>query len=196
MADPVFPTAYQVEVRGTLYGQLVENVWHVQGPDPFDPTVAELIASEFQTDYVGIMADLSQDYSIHEIFVKNFGGVASGEFTLAITPSQVGGAANPGLPGSVAFCVSLRTALAGRTTRGRKFIAGLDETTVTGNTLDAAVADGIVGAINGLKNGLITLGNPLSIFSKTAVTLVPVTAATKVDNFVDSQNRRLTGRGR
>lgn len=196
MPTPVFPTCYEVEVRGLLYGQLIENVWHVQGPDPFDAAVAEAIAAEFQTDYVGIMADLTQDYSINEIFVHNFAGSASGEFTLAITPGQTGGAATPGLPGNVCFCVSLRTALSGRTTRGRKYIAGLTEVSVVGNTLDSDVAAGIVNGVQSLKNGLITLGNPLQVFSKTANTLVPVIAATKVDNFVDSQRRRLTGRGR
>ena len=196
MPTPVFPTAYQVECRGALFGQQIENVWHCQGPDPFDAGAASNIASIFQTAYGALGNAISQDYTLAEVFVHNLAGVASGEFTLAIIPPQAGNLPNPSLPGNVAFCVSLRTALAGRTTRGRKFFAGMDETLVTGNVLDSDAIGTLVSETNALINALIDNNTPLSIFSKTALTLVPVTTATAVDNVVDSQRRRLTGRGR
>jgi len=196
MPTPVYPTAYQVEVRGQLHGQLVENVWHVQGPDPFDATVAADIAATFQTGYVSLMAPLSADYTISEVFVHNLAGTASGEFTLGISPPQEGGEANPALPGNVAFCISLRTALAGRRFRGRKYITAIPETAVTGNTLDSThVADILSGAAT-LMADLTANGTPMSVFSRTGLTLVGVTAIVAVDNTVDSQRRRLTGRGR
>lgn len=196
MADPVFPTAYQVNVIGHLHAQLVENVWHVQGPDPFDATVAADIAATFQTGYTTLLAALSQDYTVEQIVVKNFGGEASGEFTLAIVPPAEGGEGNPALPGNVAFCVSLRSALTGRRFRGRKYIAAIPETAVTGNTIDSTHRSDIVAAIADLRDLLETNLTPMSVFSKTGVTLVPVTAVVSVDNIVDSQRRRLTGRGR
>lgn len=196
MPTPVFPTAYQVEVRGSLFGQLVENVWHVQGPDPFDATVAADVASTFQADYVGIMGALSQDYSISQIFVHNLAGTASGEFTLTISPPQTGGSTNPALPGNVAFCISLRTALAGRSTRGRKYFAGISEVSVTGNVLDQGDIDAILAGVATLRDDLETNLTPMSIFSPTNLTLVPVVSVVSVDNIVDSQRRRLTGRGR
>lgn len=196
MPSPVFPTAYQVEVRGMLFGQLVENVWHVQGPNPFDAAVAETVASIFQTGYVGIQAALSQDYSISEVFVHNLAGGASGEFTLAIVPAQNSGIVQDSMPGNVSFCVSLRSALSGRRFRGRKYFAGLGEGDVVGNEWNSDRRDTILTGVADLMSALTANTTPLSVFSPTGLTLVPIVAATAVDLVVDSQRRRLTGRGR
>lgn len=196
MPTPVFPNAYQVETRGTLFGQLIENVYHVQGPDPFDTTAAGTIADIFSTFLGALTVGLSQDISFGEVFIHNLAGAASGNFTLPITPAQAGQLVQDSEPGSVAFCVSLRTALAGRTTRGRKYYSGLAVGDVTGNMFDATRAGVLVAAVNSLISDLNGNLTPLSIFSRTALTLVPVTAATQVDLAVDSQRRRLAGRGR
>lgn len=196
MPTPVFPTAYKVAVKGLYFGQLVENVWYVQGPDPFDSSVANTVAGIFQTEYANIQAALSQDYSITEIEVTNLAGTASGSYILAITPPQPGTRVQDGMPGNVAFCVSLKTALSGRRFRGRKYFCGLGEADVTENAFDATQAGVILTGVTGLINALNISGNPLSVFSPTGLTLVPVTSASAVDFFVDSQRRRLTGRGR
>lgn len=196
MPSPIFPTAYQVETRGTLFGQLIENVWHVIGPDPFDPTVAADVAATFQTGYANIYASLSQDIDLREIFVHNLNGAVSGEATLAITPPAAGGIVEDGEPGNVAICISLRTALAGRSTRGRKYFSGLPVGDVTGNTVNTITVGAILVAINDLIAALLTNGTPMAIFSPTRLLLTQVSAATAVDFSVDSQRRRLTGRGR
>lgn len=196
MAPVFFPTAYQVEMRGSYFGQLVENVFHCIGPDPFDPGPASGIAGAFQVFAGELLTDLSQDYTVNEIHVHNLAGVDSGEFTLGISPPQAGGEANPGLPGNVSFCISLRTALAGRSTRGRKYIVGLPETAVTGNTYDADHIAAHLVAFANLLDALSFVGAPLAVFSKTIPALTTVVTAVAVDNVVDSQRRRLTGRGR
>jgi hypothetical protein len=195
MPTPVFPSAYQVEVRGLLFNQLVENVWYVQGPDPFDAAVASSVADVFETSYGTILGSLSQDLSVNEIFVHNLGGTASGEFTLSITPAMTGGLVQDSEPGNVSFCISLRTALAGRRFRGRKYFSGLAVGDRTGNTFDSARADALISAIDTLITNLNSNTTPLSIFSPTGLTLVPVTAARRADLYLDSQRRRLTGRG-
>lgn len=195
MPTPVFPTAYVVEVRGMLFGQLMENVWHVTGPDPFDATVAADIAATFQTGYTGILAALSRDLFIREVFVHNLAGTASGEFTLAISPAAQGEIVQDSEPGNVSICVSLRTALAGRSTRGRKYFSGLGKGDVIGNQWDGGRAATLLDAVEALRDNLVTNATPMSIFSPTNLTLVFVTAATMVDLNTDSQRRRLTGRG-
>lgn len=195
MPSPVFPNAYVVEVRGLLFGQRIENVWHCQGADPFDVADATSIAAIFQAQYGALLSELSQDVSFHEIFVHNLAGVASGEYTLAITPADAGDVTEDAMPGNVAFCITLRTALSGRTTRGRKYFSGLAKTHVVANQYDVARANGLVSDIQSLIDDLAANGTPLCIFSPTALTLVPVTTATYVDLYTDSQRRRLTGRG-
>jgi hypothetical protein len=192
---PVFATAYQVVVSGFLFGQDVENVWYVQGPDPFDAAVAADIAATFQTGYVGIMNNLSQDLSVNEIHVQNLNGTASGEFTLAVTPTQTGGLVQDSEPGNVAFCISLRTALAGRRTRGRKYFSGIAVGDRSGNSITSIRADALLVGVSDLIADLVANSTPICIFSPTGLTLVPVTAAVISDLFLDSQRRRLTGRG-
>lgn len=196
MPTPLIPTAYRVTAVGSLFGQLVENVWYAQGPDPFDAGAAALIAAEFQTGYTLIMDNLSQDYSVSQFDVQNLAGVASGSYTLSVAGGIPGTIAQDSMPGSVAFCVRLRSALAGKRTRGRKYFAGLGEADVTGNSLLGARADGIVSAITTLIDNLIVAGFPMQIVSFAGATSVPVVSASYFDLFVDSQRRRLTGRGR
>lgn len=191
MPTPVFPTAYKVIVKGQLFSIPVENVWYVQGPDPFDTTAADGIASIFQTAYGDILAELSQDITFTEIEVTNLGGVATGQYILNISPPDAGDVGVGSLPGSVALCVTLRTALAGRRFRGRKYFSGLPESKVTGNTVDATTAGNIRSAVGTLASNLQSNGTQMCVFSTVGVTLVPVTSVTLTDLRVDSQRGRL-----
>lgn len=191
MPTPVFPTAYKVEVLGSLFGVPLENVWYCQGPDPFDLGDATAMAAAFQIGYADILTNLSQDVTYNQIVVTNLGGVSSGQYSLDITPPDAGSRTQDSLPGSVAFCVSLKSALAGRRFRGRKYFSGLGEEDVFQNGLDSGVAGGIVAAINDLITALAGGGTPLSIFSGTGLTLVPVVNAVATDLRVDSQRGRL-----
>lgn len=139
---------------------------------------------------------LSRDYSIGEVFVHNLAGGASGEATFNIIPSQNGDQAQDGEPGCVAFCVSLRTAVSGRSTRGRKYFCGLGKGDVLGNEYNDSRVDDIVAAVNTLIGTLDGNGTPMVVFSPTLSVITPVLTASAVDRNVDAQRRRLTGRGR
>jgi len=196
MPLPTIANAAKVTVKGELFGQLVENVWFVGTPGL--PSAGDLstICGIFQTGYVGILAPLSEDLSYGEFTARYLGDVAGPEFTLASIPAEAGGTAQPSSPGSVALCVSLRTSLAGRRFRGRKYFSGIPENAVAANVVDPAVGSTIVSAINDLITALAGNDSPLAIVSYAGLTVTGVTTALLVDNFVDSQRRRLTGRGR
>jgi len=196
MPTPVIPTAYRVSVIGSLFGQLVENVWYAQGPDPFDSAAALTIAGIFETGYAGILDALSVDYRVNQIDVQNLAGTASGAATLVIAGGIAGTVVQDSMPGNVAFCVRLRSALSSKRTRGRKFFAGLGEGDVTGNEWDAARAATLISGVQDLIDALDANGTPMQIVSFVGSTSVPVLTASYFDLFVDSQRRRLTGRGR
>jgi len=94
------------------------------------------------------------------------------------------------------LCVSLRTGLAGRRFRGRKFFSGIPKANVADNTIDSALCDDIVNGVGTMMSALNANATPLSVVSFVGLTVTAVTAALCTDNFVDSQRRRLTGRGR
>jgi hypothetical protein len=103
------------------------------------------------------------------------------------------------LPGSVAFCVSLRTGLTGRSARGRYYWQGLTEDQVSGNTVASGTVTSIVGAMDNLIStitGISAFPVIVSYFSGgIARPGGPVTFlindALAVDNIVDSQRGRL-----
>lgn len=162
-----------------------------------DPDSAGLltVAAIFQTALSDLLAFCSQDLVLREIFCKNLADEAGPEATLTITPGQAGGVAVAGEPGNVAFCVSLRSALAGRSFRGRKYLVGIPVGSVVANVVDDGFVDGALGAIDALIGALETNDTPLGIASKVLSTIVPVIAVSAVDRYSDSMRSRLTGRG-
>lgn len=181
---------------GELFGQLVENVWgvHFLGT----PTVTDLdgILAVFQTSYAGIVLPLSNFISYNTFTARYLGDPAGPESTLFVSGGMAGGGSGPCEPGNVAFCVSLRTAFAGRRFRGRKYFSGIPTSMQVENTVDNAFGDAMVAAVQDLISNLATNGTPLAIISNTGLAVTDVVAAIATDYYIDSQRRRLTGRGR
>lgn len=198
MPTPIISGAIKTTCRGFLFGQTVENVWGVHwGAGAPEMGDLEIINGIFQTAYVDIMAPLSDQLTLNEVTSRYLGSADGPEHTLAIIPGQTGGALSASSPGNVALCVSLRSAFAGRRLRGRKFFSGIPEANTASNTIDVALCDAVVEAINAaLIGNLVSNGTPLAVISLVALAVTNIVTAVCVDNFVDSQRRRLTGRGR
>lgn len=114
----------------------------------------------------------------------------------------IGTNASPSLPNNVACVFTKRTALRGRSYRGRIYHPGLCESMVTGNTVLASQVTTNITAYNLLRSFTAnTKVWKLQVVSRrfegadrlTGVT-EPVTGFTS-DGVVDSQRRRLPGRG-
>jgi hypothetical protein len=105
------------------------------------------------------------------------------------------------LPLNVTAVVSFGTALRGRSYRGRLYAIGLVTGNATGNTLDTGYRTALVNAYAGLNTAAGTEGWNQVVVSKftnkaprTAGVATPVSSVS-VDANVDSQRRRLNGRG-
>jgi len=189
------PNVAQVTVKGSLFGQDVFHVWHALcGPTPSGLDLSD-IASGFSAGYGAVMPPLSDEYSISEIVVRDLNTATGGEFTLAITPPMTGGAATASMPGGTALCVSLRTALSGRSFRGRKYFSGIPTSEVTGNSVSPTFAASLLTGVATLLASLVTVTHPVQVASPTLGTSSQVTTAVVTDLNVDSMRRRLTGRG-
>jgi hypothetical protein len=114
-----------------------------------------------------------------------------------------GVAAGPPMPGNVTAVISLKTGRRGRSFRGRIYHIGLTETQVEGNTLATGVAAQLQIAYQTLVFTTPTTGPAmrlavLSYYTNSTVRpegiATPVTGTT-VNNEIDSQRRRLAGRG-
>lgn len=200
---PVADTV-MLELFQRLHGQRIENTLYFFNNGGFGFTEMSDLWNQVLIWWTEQLSPvLSQDISL-------FGGKATDlststgiavDFT-APTPNPDGGVSNPALPGSVAICVSLRTLGRGRSSRGRNYVGGLPETSVGGNTMDLTVLSAIQTAYNGLLSlpfaddwNLVVVSRISGGVDRVAGLAQPVSSCSIRDPYVDSQRRRLTGRG-
>jgi len=118
-------------------------------------------------------------------------------------PSAGTSAVDP-LPFNCAHCVSFRTANRGRSGRGRNYVMGLSDSEAAASAiqttrlnLDVNAYAALVGAgtfVAGLQFCVVSRysgGAPRSV-----ALIQPITSVLSVDATIDSQRRRLPGRGR
>ncbi len=107
------------------------------------------------------------------------------------------------MPNNVTFSVSFRTGFRGRGARGRNYAYGLVENQVNGNVVDPTLVDQWVAAYKQLRTYDFSTPAEWVVASRwyqkvrriQGVT-TPITNVVVADYYVDSQRRRLPGRGR
>lgn len=116
-------------------------------------------------------------------------------YDLGVAPSpgtRVGAAES----GNVTMTISWRTGLAGRKFRGRIYVPALSEQDVSTNDVVSSVVTAVFSAAAlALYTGQLTNGVVPAVFHRATATYTPVNSHV-IDAIVDSQRRRLPGRGR
>lgn len=112
-----------------------------------------------------------------------------------------GGSLGVAMPGNVCVTLKFNTEQRGRSGRGRNYISGLRELDVTGNAVASGVVADLVTAYNLLVSApptgweWVVVSHFLDKAPREFGFAQHVLACTNVDLNVDSQRRRLTGRG-
>lgn len=197
----------QVEMVYSYLGQVCENVYHViQGDGATAPTVAQMqaMAAAFE-GWENVVAKLDRNtaVSLTEIVVRDLttqSGPAIVRFPTAPINGQVGSQA---MPGNVTAAIKWSTALRGRSFRGRSYFIGISASHVTGDQLTAGARAAYESDANNLITRVLAVqGCTLVVVSyahnkfwRDAGLVTPITVAT-VDPNLDSQRRRLAGRGK
>lgn len=118
-------------------------------------------------------------------------------YDLGVTPPIAGTRAGGELPGNVTNTISWRTGLAGRKYRGRIYHAGPVGSDVTFQDL---LTSGFITLLGVMANHLLTdifaaIGANPVVFHRATNTFTSILGFV-VENILDSQRRRLPGRGR
>lgn len=178
------------------------NLWFNQESGEFTVESLTTLATEL-TDYwaTTMMPQLSDRLTFR-------GVVAYSQFSESAPAVEVsagvvaGGVAEQPLPNNVAWAVKFNTAGRGKSFRGRNYVPGIPRSAVENNIVDEAFADNILL----VYNGILTSG-PLAPWSWVVVShftggapraaglASAVLSASFSDLTVDSQRRRLPGRG-
>lgn len=118
--------------------------------------------------------------------------------TYTNSPGLSGTIVSDALPPNSTIAVSLRTALGGKSGRGRLYQAGLPESLVSGKFLSSTVAGNLQIAYENLLTAPSFSGRPWSVLSKytagaprAAGLLTPITSITFTDFRMDSMKTRL-----
>lgn len=196
------PNVVEVEMRFTQDGQKVENVFHVERDDSDSPAGRLTVATYFLDWWTAEMQTLvAAEVQLREIFVTDLGVEFGGTSTLVPLTTTTGANVNGAMPNHVTLAVSARTNRSGRSYRGRSYFIGLTNNVVTGSRVSSAAVAAIQAAYNTLQTTYIEQG-VLGVLSRrnagvvrpTAV-LEPIVQWVIVDDAIDSQRRRLVGRG-
>lgn len=200
--QPVIGTA-EVDIRGTLNGQLVENTIFLHVGDAWTPELLASAASIVRDWwFASIMPALPTAYVFREVFVKDLTTAAGLEASDAIGFGIQGTDSRAVLPGNATLAVSFRTGLAGRSFRGRNFVPGMTVGDVEGNTVTTGFAGEMSSGYAGLLTALVDSDFTWVVVSRVTEGAIratglttPVIAVAITDLLVDSMRRRLTGRG-
>lgn len=209
MAHPFIPVPNTclIEMVYTVNGQIVENTFHVSKGSPFTGaqlnSLCDTFASWDQSNW--------RARRVTSALLTNIKGRALdtaiapvGQATIAAGLPHGGTVSAALLPNNVTFAIKLQTGLAGRSARGRIYAPGLGVGQYTNGTNDmtSAVANSMVSDLNTLIGIIAGLGYTLVVTSyrtggawRAVGVNYPIINAAYTDLHLDSQRRRLTGRG-
>jgi len=199
------PATIKASLFYTFAGQQVMNRIYVSHPATL-PSEADCqaVANTVAAWWTGnVKALVSNTLALREVQAVSVAEPNGPQATFSAGLPSAGDSIIAPLPNNVAFCVSLRTGLAGRSARGRWYWMGLVENQVDGNEVTTGVVASIVAAIDNLLSALAGGGvQPVIVSFNSGGGPRPggpvkffITDALAVDSVVDSQRRRLPGRG-
>lgn len=199
------PNTLQARLRFNWSTQLVENTLYFEGSAGVSVALANSLGAALVTWWGTHFAPISSNLmGLLQVYITDLSADNSFVVPYSTGLPIVGANTTEALPFNCAFCISLRTDHRGRSGRGRNFIAGLTEAQQNASIINAATRTTIVAAYQLLVGaGTFVPGLGLSVVSKrhngidrVTALVQPVTAVLAVNDVMDSQRRRLPGRGR
>jgi len=204
------PNTLMVETVFEQGGQIVENTSYWERPDGWSLEVVQGFIGAVRTlIQEELMPLLSTTIQLVRLVGTLLDAADALSYTLTVSPPFGGSAAGTALPNGSSYTISFLTAGRGRSNRGRNYIAGIPVTgTVDNNHVDPDFRTGLLSFYESLR----ALGVPSSTFMvvvsrfsgvdgdgkpiprEVGVTST-ITSFATFDDVLDSQRRRLPGRG-
>lgn len=209
---PFVPVTDTIEVETVfeLDSQIVENTSYFRKDTGWDETsVSDFLAAMRTLIQTDLMPTLSTALKLIRLIGTLLDAVDSLGVVLNVTPGFAGSVGGSALPNNAALTVTFQTAARGRSARGRNYITGLTTDMQDGiNSIEDASVTGWLSYYDALRalageNGATMV--VVSRFSGVDADGKPIPRALGVtnaitgfavyDRTIDSQRRRLPGRG-
>lgn len=198
------PDTCQINIRYTREGQQIENVLHATKTGGFSLSDLEAVASTVNTVVPTTWMPLMPTNIVYqETNVIDLSVEGGSQVTQSVVGGQGGGVSGNALPNNVTLAVRLKSGIGGRSGSGRIYWPGFATSQqALANTIDTGVVSDIISAIGDLIAALELIDTIITIVSRYLNSSVRpegvpfvVNNVTVFDNTVDSQRRRLPGRG-
>jgi len=206
------PFCYEAVISQVLYGQFCENtLWFLDSTEGVPDSRVEDLAHIVDTWYTtNLLPLLSNEVTYFATKVTDQASAVGPAFSVAGV-GAIGGESAPADPGNVTLAISFQTAGRGRGSRGRNYVVGIPGTHIAQNSVEISYVASLVSAYILLSAAAADGGFSWSVVSRFfGFTIVggkkvptpraegipiTITSVLATDNQVDSQRRRLTGRG-
>lgn len=198
------PNAAKVAIEGRFQLEpVIITLGFVTGVEPGAQDIEDLAVAVGSSFLAGGMPHLPVDYVYEQTVATALHAAIAPQFTSDANSGQTGALISAPSPNNVTLCISFRTGLTGRSARGRNYWPGFLESDVNNNRVEFARANAIVGwyeslvGVNAVINGWTwcVISRRFNNAIRPAGVTFPITQVVLVDNIVDSQRRRLPGRG-
>lgn len=203
----------RVSMHFSQNSQQVENVFYVENSVAWTPTTLLALGATVKDWWnADLKSSCHPSLSLNQIVVKDMTTDTAPEVVYATGLPLVGTGSGGALPNNVTIAIQLITGLGGRSFRGRQYILGLMDSSLTTDrqSLTSGAVTAYLTAYNGLISSIdggITPGLVVASFfhgvdvnhkpiPRTTAVLTPVASAVFSNTVVDSQRRRLPGRGK
>lgn len=204
------PGVLQVNVGWELDGQHIQNTWYFQNDgSPTESSIADFLAGLASAIETGLLPLLSNAIKLVELVGILLDTADAIAVTLSVNPPLAGEVADESAPNNVAYCITFKSAQRGRAHRGRNYVAGLPNNQLTGNTVSSTLRAALVSFYADMASAQEPFGWTMVVVSRfsgkdsngkpiprTQAVVTPIQAFGTFDDVVDSQRRRLPGRGR
>jgi len=196
--QPVIPNWVRVIVKLAHEGNtmIIGVDWKPNAAGPYTGVQLSDLLVHYWTNFGGaLLAGLNASWSVAALEATDR-SVVGGAFASYVPSGAVGTGSGDALPANCALCVSKRTGFSGRRNHGRLYFPGMGDINATGSTATPAYST----VVGNFASILLGLGGPPSLFGKWAIPSVRDLAmktitSVVIDQIVDSQRRRLPGRG-
>jgi hypothetical protein len=196
------PNCIHFAIIGELAGQLIVNHIDYDLGEAVTASNIANVADQVATIWDGaICPHLSQDYTfdhVHAVDLTDAVGFVA-DTGLAGTS---GGVASPTEANNAAIVITYRTALRGRSFRGRTYLAGIPQSKrVSGIAVDETWVTSLITSFEDFTHFTgfvdshpVVLSRTMAGVRLTTCEITPIVAFT-ANNIIDAQRRRLGGRG-
>lgn len=195
---------FKTAIEGRQNGEpaVITQGWLTNGL--ITPLEVQLLATGVADWFTGnLLPLLSPDYVYEQTVATGLRTESDLTFTSDTASGTAGGAIVASDPNNVTLAVSFRSGVTGRSFRGRNYVPGLPGSAISNNRVSATLANNIAGAYEILMGtDAVATGFTWGVISRrtnnaprVAGIVTPITQVVIVDTVVDSQRRRLPGRG-